>query len=622
MITITFNPIGTTVAVPAHSPLTEAAKKADISVELPCGGKGVCGKCLVKIESGTVDYDNNGQLPQALLDQSMVLICRTKATNTDITLTVLSDIQNESGKFTDAEEDYAKLPQSLIPKPSEIDFTIKLFQVSVKEPKAGDGLSDLDRLTNAIKEHLPEKSINIPLEIIQQLPSTLRTDKNLTATVTVIYHETDNGIAITAIKSGAQNNVYAVAIDIGTTTIAAAVTDKSGKMLTAANTYNTQIECGLDVISRINYAQKAERLQELQDKVTASINALINELTTALNITPHDIQTASIAANTTMVHLLLGISPEYIRLDPYTPAIYTVPTLTAKELKLNINPNAPIDIAPSVGSYVGGDITAGLLCTELSQQTDKISLFIDIGTNGELVLGGGDFLIACACSAGPAFEGGGISCGMRASKGAIERVEIDALTLQPSCATVANAAPKGICGSGMISLLAQLLKHNIIDAAGKLNRKAPNVFANGKNAYYKLTANGADEICVSESDISNIIRAKAAIFSACRTMLSSVETTFSDLDCIYIAGGFGRYLDIENAKSIGLLPNLPKEKLIFLGNTSLMGAYIALTSKYHRKKRDETAKTITYIDLSTEPTYMDEYTAALFIPHTDADLFK
>jgi uncharacterized 2Fe-2S/4Fe-4S cluster protein (DUF4445 family) len=279
-----------------------------------------------------------------------------------------------------------------------------------------------------------------------------------------------------------------------------------------------------------------------------------------------------------------------------------------------------------VGSYVGGDITAGILCTDFASGTDELCLFIDIGTNGEIVLGNDDFLLSCACSAGPAFEGGGIEMGMRASIGAIERVEIDPETYKVSCEVIGGGQPEGICGSGLISLVAELFSRGIIDMRGKMDRtgKFPGVVSGSKNARYYVVPpqNGTNGVYISENDIDNFIRAKAAIFSACTTMLNSVELDFESVTEFYIAGGFGRYINIEKSQILGLLPPLPEENFLHVGNSALAGAFMALVSEKHRKKIAALANRITYIDLSTEPKYMDEYVAAMFIPHTNQKLFQ
>ncbi len=342
---------------------------------------------------------------------------------------------------------------------------------------------------------------------------------------------------------------------------------------------------------------------------------------------PEKITNASLAGNTTMMHLLLGIPPESIRLEPYTPTIYWIPGYRAADVGIKICDNAPIFFAPAVGSYVGGDISSGLLCTALATESEEMSLFIDIGTNGEIVFGNNEFLMGCACSAGPAFEGGGIEHGMRASHGAIERVCVNPETGMPEISTIGNEPPVGVCGSGMISLIAELFTTGWIDAAGKLDKTRPcaAIEINGKNSKCILAdakhSGKTSAITICEADIDNLIRAKAAIFSACRVLLQKVSMDFEDLSHIYIAGGFGRYMDIEKSIEIGLLPKLPIEKFKFIGNSSIAGAYMTLLSKRHRTLEHELAKKITYIDLSTEHEYMDQYTAALFLPHTDERLF-
>jgi len=323
-----------------------------------------------------------------------------------------------------------------------------------------------------------------------------------------------------------------------------------------------------------------------------------------------------VAGNTTMTHLLLGVMPEYIRLAPYTPAVFLPQVYNAGQLGIVACDNAPVLFAPAVGSYVGGDITAGLLCTSLAMEDDKTVLFIDIGTNGELVLGNGEFIFACACSAGPAFEGGGMKHGVRASKGAIERVKIDPYTGVAEVQTIGGTTPTGVCGSGIISVIAELYRNGMIDSAGKF-MKHEHVIRRDKNREYALY----DGITISEADIGNFIRAKGAIFSACQTILKSVGLTFRDVERVYVAGGFGRFLDLEDARTVGLFPRLPDDQFMFLGNTSVIGAYLGLVSEERRAREHDIAGRITYVDLSNEPGYMDEYMGAQFLPHTDMELF-
>lgn len=623
---VTFKPSGKIVDVPAYSSLLDAAKKADISVEIPCGGNGVCGKCLVKIDSGAVDFENNGLLDEQMLSEGLVLICKTKIKSEPVSVDIISDLANERGKFSKTLEDMQLIQKDLLPTRDDLDPIVKKTVLTVSEPMMGDGLSDYDRLRKSVLTAHSGQDIRLPMELLATLPDVLR---QTGGEVTLSYYRNYDIISVVDIETGNTLSAhYGIAVDIGTTTIAVQLVDMNTSAIIASKTdYNAQIECGLDVISRINYAKKPQRLAELRAKVLETINRLLQELSASHAIAQTAIINASVAGNTTMVHLLLGIIPEYIRLEPYTPAVYQVPLYTAKEIGIEINPNAPIYIAPSVGSYVGGDITSGILCTSLATASDEVCLFIDIGTNGELILGNHEFLLGCACSAGPAFEGGGIDSGMRASRGAIENVDINKETGLPTYSVIGGVAPIGICGSGMISLIASLFKTGWIDAAGRLESVRPcaAIVPNGKYKKYVIATSeetGGKPIYITEIDIDNLVRAKAAIYSACRVMLQNVNMDFEDLTRIYIAGGFGRYLDIDKSITIGLIPDIAPNKFFFVGNTSIIGAYMTLLSQKHREKQTELAQKITYLDLSTEPGYMDQYTAALFIPHTDSKLFR
>ncbi len=421
---------------------------------------------------------------------------------------------------------------------------------------------------------------------------------------------------------------YGVACDVGTTTVSVKLIDlNSGKTLDGATVYNDQMDYGADIISRIIYAQKGNGLQELNQRIIGTVNKLIEELLSRQQVKQEDITCAVFSGNTTMAHLLLGIDPKPIREDPYPPGVKSVPITAAQEMKLNLPPNAAVYVTPGVGSYVGGDITAGILYLKSSRESHGVQLFIDIGTNGELVVCGDDWMIGCACSAGPAFEGVGIKCGMRAATGAIEGVEISAEGNNIHCRVIGDDKPKGLCGSGLIDLVAELFKQGIIERSGKLNYRpeARRIRKLGNQQEFLVaeagqTAHGND-ICISEQDITNIIRAKAAIFSACNLLLNNIGLTPSDIDKIYVAGGFGSNLDFAQGITIGLFPDIELERFEYLGNTSLLGAHLVLISQEHRTKIKQIATGMTYVDLSTEPGYMDSYTGALFLPHTDANLF-
>ena len=601
---ITFLPQNITVEAEQAAPIWESARLAGVSVETPCGGKGVCRKCLVKIISGNVDVKSDSYRDAK---ENQVLICQAYVSDKDVTIEILSGLHGEEGKFDDVSD--INFINEL-----KINPVIKQISLQVSEAMPLDGLSDFDRLKKAFKSKIDfkdYKEIKISLDVLRRLPVILRKSKE----INVVYYvdcEIVNIININNINS----DMYGIAVDIGTTTITLWLVDLiTGEIKSRKTDYNAQIECGLDVITRINYSQK--HLDELRERVLKTVNKLIKNIITGNNIDVNKIYCAYMTGNTIMVHLFLGIVPEYIRLEPYTPAVYGIPMLNALETGIGINPYAPVKFAPAVGSYVGGDITAGALCTPLCEDKNEIILFLDIGTNGEILLGNNEFILGCACSAGPAFEGGGIEFGMRASKGAIDYFGITEAG-EIIIRTIDDAPPAGICGSGIISIMGEMFKCGVIDAAGRFTDKMPDKIKKDKKPYkFYIT----DDITISEADIDNLIRAKAAIFSACRTLLNNMGLTFNEIEKIYIAGGFGRYLNIENAKAIGLLPNISKEKIVYLGNTSILGAYQIILSEEKENKVKEIADKITYIDLSSEQGYMDEYLAALFIPHTDSEIF-
>lgn len=626
MPVVTFQPSGKSIAVAAGSSLLECARSADVSIDAPCGGKGTCGKCMVRILAGSVDSQSLGALSQELVADGYVLACKTKILNGDVTVETPQRTGWDGGKFVESLEEECLIRRELLPDKWEFDPLAVKWMIEVPPAGLEDGLSDFDRFTRALRHDWGQYDVACSINVLRGLADTLRMDNGR---VTVSLVREGNRIHVLRVEpSDCTVRNFGIAVDIGTTTVAVQLVSlEVGKIIATHSDYNDQISCGLDVISRINYARRTERREELRIRVLKTINGLIKKTTGLHDISPLEICNTVISGNTTMLHLLLGLNPEYIRLEPYTPTIMKSLYLPASEVGIEINPDSRVCLSPCVGSYVGGDITAGLLCTDLATDSADVNLFIDIGTNGEIVVGNCDFLMACACSAGPAFEGGGIDCGMRAALGAIERVEVDPATGVCRKWTVGDTKPLGICGSGMVALLADLFLTGWIDSAGKLNRDKPSpvIEISGRNAFYIVATAEESGTCkalrISESDIENIIRTKAAIYSACALMLKQVGMTFNDLTCIYIAGGFGRFLDLDKATVLGLIPDLPREKFKYIGNSSLMGSYMTLVSRDYYQRQIELANRMTYIELSTDPAYMDQYTAALFLPHTDPDLF-
>ncbi len=641
---VVFQPSGRSVEVAPGSELLDAARAAGEEIEAPCGGRGRCGRCMVRIGSGRVDSDSLSVLPAAAVAQGWVLACRTRVQDEPIVVEVPEQQGRQGGQIPQEDETWM-VRGELLPKEWQFDPLAVKWAITVPPAQPDDGQSDVDRFVRAIKlewgrrENLPVDSfalfadlesmlidVEVPLGTTRCLARALRADGGR---VTASLVRTGRRMHCVRVEPGHDDRTnHAIAVDVGTTTITVQLVDlEAARIVSTRSGYNDQIACGGDVISRIEYARRAGGLDELRERVLSTVNGLLERACTSCSVDPRTISNAVVSGNTTMTHLLLGLDPEYIRLEPYTPTLLEMPFLSAAEVGIAINPESWIHFSPSVGSYVGGDITAGLLCTDLAAESDALCLLIDIGTNGELVVGNRDFLLSCACSAGPAFEGGGIACGMRASIGAIEGVDVDPATGAPSPRTIGDAPARGICGSGMIDLLAQLFLTGWLDPAGRFDREraSPWIQVEGKRARYLLvpaaqSATGQD-IFVTEADVENILRAKAAIYSACALMLEQLGIDFDDLEQVYIAGGFGRFLPLAQAVTIGLIPDIPRDRFRFIGNSSLIGSYMVVVSREFRARQERLADRMTYFDLSTAPGYMDQYTAALFLPHTDPDRF-
>jgi uncharacterized 2Fe-2S/4Fe-4S cluster protein (DUF4445 family) len=503
--------------------------------------------------------------------------------------------------------------------------------VQIDPPSLEDNTTDWDRLSRELARQHDLRGLTGGMPILKTLAATLRTaDWDVTAVVERgTWNEPDSPPRLVDLRPGdATAQTLGLAIDIGTTSVVVYLADLvTGQTLDRASAYNEQISCGEDVISRIIYAKRSAGLERLAQLVVGTINRLIDEMLERNGLRAEDLVLATVAGNTTMIHLFLGLDPQYIRLEPYIPTINHPPPLRAGALGLHLHPEATVDCLPGVGAYVGGDITAGVLRTGMAEE-EPVTLFIDVGTNGEIVLGNQDWLISCACSAGPAFEGAGVVSGMRATAGAIEEVFIDRTTVEPTYRTIADQPPRGICGSGMISLLGEMFITGVIDKGGRINqqRQTPRIRVSERGPEYVVawaaeTQEQQGDIVLTEPDIQNLIRAKGAIYAGFNVLATSVGLTMADIERFFIGGAFGQYIDIEKAIQIGLLPDIPWDRFTYLGNTSVQGAYQSLLCRDHRARVAEIASKMTYLELSADNSFMDAFTSALFLPHTDLESF-
>jgi len=619
---VTFLPDGKDIEVEENTTLMQAAGKAGVYVNTICGGKGVCGKCRVQVINGKAKADKQAiaLLTKEEIDDSYVLACQTKVQdNLEVVIPPESRLEAEQILLTDSFISEAASVES-----AHFEPLVQKLYMELQEPSKEDNIADSDRIIRELKRKTKYNEYERSLGCLRELGSKLR---NSSWKVTATIARQNNGWKILEIDTGDTNdNNYGLAIDVGTTTVVAQLLHlQSGKVIGGEGTHNLQSNYGEDVITRIAFAcGKEQGLQELHKSIVKNINDLIRSLTNKHSIDPKDITAIVAAGNTTMSHFLLGLMPCSIRLAPYVPTTHSFPQIKAREIDIDIYPEGILETLPDVASYVGGDIVSGILACGIAEKPE-IKVLIDIGTNGEIALGNNDWIVCCSASAGPAFEGGGVSCGMRAIRGAIQKIDIKDNMVQYR--TIQRAKPRGICGSGLIDSIYELVKNGIIDQQGHFNMSTKNDRIIEKDdepqfivAFADETESGQD-ITFKESDIINLIRSKGAVFAAIKSLTDYVGIAFNAIDTFFVAGGFGNYLNISKSISIGLLPDIDPKKIQFVGNSSLIGARMALLSEAAFEHTADIANMMTNIELSTYLPYMDEYIASLFLPHTDKKLF-
>ncbi|MGM9661387.1 MAG: corrinoid activation/regeneration protein AcsV [Faecousia sp.] len=625
---------GTPVSITCNTGdnLLEAARRANVAIDAPCSGNGSCGKCRVRLMEGNLDSLKSRHISDLEWAEGWRLSCCSKVSG-DCTVLVpdIASAYQSRMKTADLSSPkeiaiFENAQKAL--KASGISFTNSFRSVvlTMAEPTLDDTMPDIERLTWAVEEALGVDHVEVPFPVMVKLASTLREHS---FTVCVKGELTGNTFRCMEICGPEDAAIVGCAIDIGTTTVTMVLTDlTSGKLLAKGSSGNGQIRYGADVINRIIEQSRPGGRKKLQDAIIKeTLTPILANLCKTAGINAKSILRLSVGANTTMNHLLVGVDADPVRMDPYIPSFFRWQGLLAGDLKLPANPLAPVIIAPNIGSYVGGDITAGTLASGIWDK-EEMSLFIDLGTNGEIVFGNRDFLMSCACSAGPAFEGGDISCGMRATDGAVEACTIDPISMEPTLSIVGDPGqkPVGICGSGIIDIISQLYRCRIINAKGLFVREGSRVKRDSHNMgrYVIATAEESEtgrEVSINEVDIDNFIRAKGAIFSAIDTLLSSVDMTVDMIDRVYVAGGIGSGINMKNAVNIGMFPDVELKKFQYIGNSSLTGAYAMVMSDEAVVKTEEVASNMTYLELSTHPGYMDSFVAACFIPHTNSGLF-
>lgn len=594
--------------------LLQAFKRQGVYLVASCGGKGICGKCRVRISGGNYHIASQGKLHADDIESGVVLACQTFP-ESDISVDIPKESQLvvgdvlEISRTNDLLETFRSSGKTLSP-------LVKWSSLEIKPPTIDDNISDLERLKKSLNA-IGLKDMSFSHGFLSTMATELR-DARWNVHLGYI-----DGPEAVFLAPSANKAAYGLAVDIGTTTIVMYLVNLAdGSLVDVGSTYNSQIRYGDDVITRIMYAAETGGLNELQDTVVTDMNNLLMPMIERHAIERKDIESVVISGNTTMTHLFWGLNPGFIREEPYTPTLNSFPLWKADAAGLHIGKQVPVYTVPCVASYVGGDVVAGVLASHTHKKSG-ITLFMDIGTNGEIVIGNNEWLVTAACSAGPCFEGSGIRHGMRATEGAVESITIDPRTFAPTLGIIGTSTPIGICGSGMIDAITEMFLTGVIDQKGKFIRGiATTRIRDGfEGPEFLISSDEGRDIVLTEVDIENILRAKAAMYAGVSLLVKKVGLTLNDIDRICIAGGFGNYLNIEKAIVLGMLPDVPREKFRFLGNTAIAGAYFCLLSQEMRKEAEEIAGKMTNVELSVSRRFMDEYMSALFLPHTDISQF-
>lgn len=617
---VSLSPSSRAVDVPTGTLLAEAAAQAGQELAQPCGGQGRCGRCAVQVEGSGFRRRSSLRLSSQDLADGYALACQTVVEG-DLSVIIPPQERLQRMLVTDRVAARAEVPLAYDPLTMQ---SLQWIQLALPEPSLEDNRDDQARLLAGLAD-VGYPSPSIPLPVLRRLGPALR--EAAWKPWVVLEQAEPSGPSRLVDLAAAPHRLLGLALDIGTTTVTAYLVHLgTGEVVAQAAEYNDQIARGEDVVSRIIYAGKEGGLAELGGLVRRTISGLLERLRLRTGIEPREILKATISGNTTMAHLFLELPPAPIRLAPYIPTVNHPASMIASEVGLPIHPQALVDVLPGVASYVGSDITAGGVAAGLAE-AEALTLFIDVGTNGEIVLGTREWLVTCACSAGPAFEGAGVVDGMRATEGAIEEAWIHSGTYEPTLRVIGGGRPRGLCGSGLLSLLAELFVTGVVDRGGhfkmdlgtrrlRLGQHGPEYVI----AWPEESATGR-ALALTKVDVDNLLRAKAAIYAGFTVLAARVGVDLADVQQVLIGGAFGKYLNVEKAVQIGLLPDLPWDRFHFLGNTSVRGAHMALLSRRSRQAIADLAARMTYIELSADNAFYEAFTAALFLPHTDIQRF-
>jgi len=603
LVKVFFNPMNREIEVERGRLLLDAIREADIRIESICGGKGDCGKCRVILNKGEVSSLSTSQkkhLSPQEISEGYRLACQIR---------VLGD-----SEFTIPVESRIDRPKILLSMEMAID---RLDPASKKFLMKVSPFRNYEQMLLHRSVRLEGYSGPVPRMDHKVYEKLLLMEHEEPVTVTLT--KTNNYPEIINVESGNRTSSnYGLAIDVGTTTIAILLVDLiSGKILGRESGLNRQITYGEELIPRIAFAGDPNGLKKLQMEVVKSINNIVDHLASRIGVENEEIADICAGGNTVMNHLLAGMDPTYLSMA--NVEVSRKPIITeSKAVGIHANPDAYLYCLPNVSRFLGGDAVGDVIASGM-YDSDKISLIVDMGTNGEIVFGNKSWLVSCSCASGPAFEGEGIKFGMRAMRGGIEHVKIDSKSFESEYTVTGDTLPKGICGSGIIDLAAEMFSVGILDFAGKIVKSRTPLVRKGRDGLEYVvvpaekTAIGRD-IVITQRDMDYVMDSKAAACGAITVLMKKLKLSIYDVQSLYLAGAFGAYTDLRNATKLGIFPEFPKAKICPIGNGSLSGAYATLLSVENREKARAIAENMVYIDLLVDVEFTERYSEAIYIP--------
>jgi uncharacterized 2Fe-2S/4Fe-4S cluster protein (DUF4445 family) len=615
-VAVRFEPEGRVVRAEPAENLRILANEAGVFIRSDCNGDGTCGKCRIVIAENGESLGELTASEHDLLTQKEVLHGYRLACQISVKESIVVRIPEESGLRI------RQVQSTGLERKVHVNPNVKKVHVRIPQPTLNDVLPDSERLILALRHGEQFSDLRIDPDLLPALPRLLR---ECAWDITAVLPTPGQVCALE--KGDTTSQMYGYAVDIGTSKLVGVLVDlTTGETLNTLFVENPQLVFGEDIMSRMSFAMKAqENSLKLKSSLLSAINQLLERSCSKAQITPSQVYEVVVVGNTVMHHFLLGIESRYLALSPYVPALKGAINLHAKDVGVISHPHANVHVLPLIAGYVGADAVADVLASGI-WKSDELSFLLDIGTNTELFVGTRNHIVSCSCASGPAFEGAHIRQGMKAVHGAIERVRIEPSTLNVEYETVGSEKPVGICGSGILDAVAELLRRHVIDMKGRFQKIESNrlIEISGERAFILArndeTSTG-DPVVVTQKDIGEVQLAKAAIHAGCSVLLRRVGVKATDLRHLYIAGSFGNYVNPTSAKLLGLIPEVPTEIIEFVGNTAIAGAKMCLTSAEMREEAKAIGEEVRYIELGADPSFSKDFAASMYLPHQDASLY-